>query len=719
MFLLGAASAAIPFILHLLYRKRAPRIPFSTVRFLLASVRKTAHRRRIHQLLLLLLRAGALFLLALGLAGPFIPSLGLGGGADAAVAVILDNSCSMAAVVEGVPRYAVAKQMAEETARGLGRGTSVALFFTNGQPAAAREKSVAGTLSVNREQVLAEIIASETSAAQGNVTNAILQAEALLREAKTADRSIYVFTDFQQNAWADISSKGAAGSAGMPIIVVDCGAGGYRNLAVTRVEVRGKGRATGVPISIEATVHNVSSQPQRSVPVSLWVGSQQREVRAVDIPANATASVSFTTSFSAAGTRTGSIMIAIQDSLSLDNRRYFAVDLAEQLQVLLVKSRSGSLRVLDPAFYLICALDPSQTGVADVHSVIKPKEILLDQLADANLQGIPVVMLLEPGKLSETSARALGEYVADGGHLVLFPGGGLDAAFWNSLRTADDRPLLPVTFTPKPESVESRDQAVSLADLDFTHPLLAGFRTLPQAAFEEIRVHQWRGMQPRPGQGDVLIRLANRRPFLVEGPAGAGKVLVFATPATAEWGNFPVRRLFLPLMHEVVYYLAGRTEQVLSFLPGVPVQLPVPEDVAEVELSFASRRVRARRDALQRWTHAPGVYRWQAAGESSLTGAFVINAPPEESDLTRVEPEKALAMLGERRSFLAEDIDAVRRIRAELGSETQLRNYIIFLVLGIALLECFLSNFTGQRAIPGRERAHSRESAPVAGESPA
>ena len=75
LFLLAALAAGIPVVLHMISRQRAKELPFSTLRFLRISVEKTRRRRRIHDILLMLLRVAVLLLIALGLARPTITNL--------------------------------------------------------------------------------------------------------------------------------------------------------------------------------------------------------------------------------------------------------------------------------------------------------------------------------------------------------------------------------------------------------------------------------------------------------------------------------------------------------------------------------------------------------------------------------------------------------------------------------------------------------------------
>jgi len=76
LFLLAALATAIPVMLHMMNRQKAKELPFSTLRFLKISVEKTRRSKRIHDVLLMALRAAVLLLIAAGLARPAVTSLG-------------------------------------------------------------------------------------------------------------------------------------------------------------------------------------------------------------------------------------------------------------------------------------------------------------------------------------------------------------------------------------------------------------------------------------------------------------------------------------------------------------------------------------------------------------------------------------------------------------------------------------------------------------------
>src|SRR6516165_7609107 len=94
LFLLAALAGLIPVVLHLIHRQKATEVRFSTLRFLRISVQRTRRRKYVEDLSLL----AALW----------------GSGRTSAIAIVLDNSASMAVTEGGRPRFEAARQGAEQ-----------------------------------------------------------------------------------------------------------------------------------------------------------------------------------------------------------------------------------------------------------------------------------------------------------------------------------------------------------------------------------------------------------------------------------------------------------------------------------------------------------------------------------------------------------------------------------------------------------------------------
>ena len=692
-FLFGTAAAAIPFIIHLIYRKRAPKVPFPTLLFLLASVKRTAHRKRLQELLLLAMRSLALFLLALGLTGFRLP--GLGGGADTGVGLVFDNSYSMGLQTEDGTLYAAANTAARDIVKRID-AAAVALCYSNVTPPPDEQGTgVAGHLTQDTDRVREELRAADLSYGRGSVSGALAAAEKLLHDSDAPTRFVCVVSDLQAVGWQPLLEPTSGGT--VPIVIVDTGASGYRNIAVTAVDLHGKGRAVGVPVSVEAKLLNASPMEQE-VPVKLFVDRREPVRRTVRLAPGATGAVSFTVTFERAGPHAGWVEVETQDSLEADNRRYFALRVDERLPVLVVKERDAEVPMLDEAFYLTRALNPASAGGTDVRSVIEPRTLLLAKLATEDLSPYPVVFLLDLPALGDTQLGAVAAFVQRGGTLVVFPGDSVTKASYNAAAQSApglEKGLLPATLGTPGGDMLRRDRAVSVAEVDTTHAVLVPFKTLPRATFEGINLWRWHTLQPVEGRPvTVLMALANGAPFLVEGRIGPGRVFMFCCSAGTEWTNFPARVLYQPILHEIVYSSIQSVTETLAFQPGAPVRLGINDAAEKMELVDplgVKRRNVAPRD-FPRWSYAPGIYRWKELQGEGREGAFVINAVPEESDLRALSHDEIRAMLPGRQVAFADTADNALQEVARLRKGIQLWSIVLLIVLAITLAECFMAN---------------------------
>ncbi|HWP35873.1 MAG TPA: BatA domain-containing protein, partial [Thermodesulfobacteriota bacterium] len=137
LYLLGLAAAAIPVVIHLVGRRRAPVHRFPALAYLAAARRKRARHLTLRHLLLLALRTAALVLLAVALARPL---LSLGGSPAAAAlepvttVVIVDTSMSMGLAEEGEDRLAAARAAVLTALRRLPPGSRVSVLSTAPAP---------------------------------------------------------------------------------------------------------------------------------------------------------------------------------------------------------------------------------------------------------------------------------------------------------------------------------------------------------------------------------------------------------------------------------------------------------------------------------------------------------------------------------------------------------------------------------------------------------
>jgi hypothetical protein len=132
--LFGLAAAGLPTLLHLLGRRLPPVVIFPAVRYLTATEREHSRRLRLRNLLLLVLRTLAMALLVLAAAHPVAPVSGGSSHPPTAVVVIVDNSLSSRAVVNGERALSLLREAARNVVSRLTAGDRLWMVLAEGVP---------------------------------------------------------------------------------------------------------------------------------------------------------------------------------------------------------------------------------------------------------------------------------------------------------------------------------------------------------------------------------------------------------------------------------------------------------------------------------------------------------------------------------------------------------------------------------------------------------
>lgn len=192
--LLGLVLAGAPILAHLVRRSDVPTRALPTVELLARALAESKRRVRVVDPLLLALRILLVATLALAVAAPFVESeVAYGNGALASVAVVVDDSMSMARRLEGddASAWDRARERAAAAIRALPEGSEVAVVLA-GRPARALFPR-----STAREEALRALESAEPPGTRStDLADAIAMAGRQLGGAVHADRRILVLSDF-------------------------------------------------------------------------------------------------------------------------------------------------------------------------------------------------------------------------------------------------------------------------------------------------------------------------------------------------------------------------------------------------------------------------------------------------------------------------------------------------------------------------------------------
>lgn len=194
IWLVLTAAVAVPLFLHLLRRRIDIRREFPAARYLLRAEKENVRRLKLRNLLLMFLRALTLLFLAMAAARPIGELLG-SGHVPGAVAVVVDNTMSTGAIVNGTPLLENLKAAAKSVIQGAGSSDETWVVTADGTV-------VGGT----RDVVLEAIDRIESLGGRADLAGAITRAAGLVLAADLSTSTVVVLTDGQSSQWpGDVS----------------------------------------------------------------------------------------------------------------------------------------------------------------------------------------------------------------------------------------------------------------------------------------------------------------------------------------------------------------------------------------------------------------------------------------------------------------------------------------------------------------------------------
>ncbi|HSW28272.1 MAG TPA: BatA and WFA domain-containing protein [Longimicrobiales bacterium] len=505
LFLLAGAAVAVPLFLHLFQRQEARRVAFPALRYLERTEREHARRIRFRQLLLLMLRAGAVLAVVAAGAGLFVRGSG-SAHPPTALAIVLDNSMSSGLVVGEARVLDRLKDLARSTLADATDQDRIWVVLA-GEPWIP---SAPG----GPEEARRVIEGARTSAGAGDLHAALSRAAELVSASGLQAREIHLLSDLQASGFA----AGADEPAGdVPVVVWAPDGAPGRNHAILSLLVGGgmaplEGQRYEVTVS---TAPAADREDTAAAPVRIVVEGRVRSAAA--LPPGA--SLSLLLPPAPAGWTTGWAE-SDPDALNADDRRYFAfparpapgvaldgdvgVFVAEAVAVL---DAGGRLRVVPPREAdLVVSQSAGALGTATVSSavlVLPPADPTLLPALNRRLAAAGI-----PWRLERLEGE--GEVTLDGATLP-DPLRGVRARRWYRLSLNGDPPTPTRTLAlagGDPWAVDGTDTS-GRRYLILASPLDAEATSLPVSA-AMVRMVDW-----------AAVAWAGAGAAAVEHPAGS------------------------------------------------------------------------------------------------------------------------------------------------------------------------------------------------------
>jgi hypothetical protein len=684
LFFAGLAAVAVPIFVHLIQRERKDIVDFPSLMFLQRIPYQSVERRRIHNWWLLALRTAAMALVVLAFARPFLKQDPVRAAAAASgsreVVILLDRSASMG--------YGTHWTRAQDEARRIAGGIhgddrATLVLFDRGVEEAVRATSNAGELQ-------AAIRQATVSSGSTRYAPALREAQSLLGRSDRARKEVYLISDFQKTGWErqeDIRLP--EGATITPISVADMETA---DLAVASVVLKRASFSGEERVTISAGLINRSGAPVTNQAVRLEIDGREVAERAISLSPNASGSVTFDPLTVAEANVRGAIR-AGSDALAADNSFYFVLSPSRPVSVLILQAADAGA---SQSLYLTTALDLSKAPpfTVDVASA--------SRLTPGQFDGRSVVVLNDASPLSAASLDALRRFVERGGGLFIILGA-------RSPLPAVS-PLLPGAIGNPIDRMSFRGG--TLGYLNYSHPIFDSFKEPREASFANMRFLRYRSLVPGPDD-HVLARYDDGATAMVERRVGSGRVIAFTSTMNDDWNDYPKHGMFVPVVHEVVKYLAQYSEPEAWHTVGRMLDISAPiaaivregqaastagaaQGSAAVVVAPSGRQVTlGGRGATSLELAEQGIYSVRLPGQGDRR-PFVaaVNLDPAESDLAALSPVDFLASATGRDAVApsGEAFDRVQLTPQDLERRQSIWWYLLVIGLAVLLGESVLSN---------------------------
>ena len=641
LFLLGVFAIALPIWLHRLQAQSSDRKPFSSAMLLETAKQQVHVKKELKYLLLLAARILLLILMAFAFAKPVltVPPNAIISTASGTHLVLVDTSVSM-------DRAGVFSQVQAEASRAIDGAPADALIQLLSADSSMRVVTALTSDKSTSRSALGSLSASALRLDYGEVMSAVER----LADSLPPPVTLHFVSDFQASAMpVRFSDVVPAGIAGFEPHVV--GTGEPFNWSVDFLRDNSEGIDVGLSgFGDRERIANVDLLLNNVVVDSRGLSQTGPHVLHFDAPDYEE------------GENRVVLRINTDDDLQADNNWYHVVDNDPPATIPLLTLNTDSL----PVTYLSAALESAGD--------YRVEPMIIGEFDPRVLSRYRWAVIDEIGFIDQQLEQALTEFLENGGNLLAFAG---DRAA--SLES------LPVTGH-RQSATSVRPQAgdfLSIGQMDVRHPVLSGTE-----GWQSVNVSRSLSLDVPDGD-EVLIRLENNEPFLIEKRVGQGRILLMPASLDNRWNDLPVRPVFVSFIIESARYLSGVNQIPKIYIAGATLPLALtgnssgqvvdPDGNSVLSLADTTREQQIR-------LNKPGFYEvYTPQGETVVAS----NVDPLESDLRKVSQEvldrwqdatggQPLAGAG---SFGAEEAETV-----------ELWHWVLFLLALVVIAESILGN---------------------------
>jgi hypothetical protein len=732
-FLLGAAAIAGPILFHLIRQSVRERRLFSSLMFLRPTTQRVTRRRKLEDLLLLLLRCLCLVLLATGFARPFFarhdaPPASTTQGRQ--LILLLDASASMQR--EGL--WDKARTVAERYLAQAAPGDQVAVLTFDRQPHPLVNFAEWSSWAPDQRAALArQRLTAVSPGWMGTQLGLALTGAAerftddSLNGQPASRRELVLITDLQEGAKLD-GLQGHDWPAGVQVILERVEATPQANAGL---EIQSP-TSDDSPVRVRVTNARDSDRAKFQLAWQLPQGSlSASSTKAMEIYLPPGQTRTYAAPALPAGTTAAELQLS-GDEVSFDNRTYFALPETEHLTIAWFGSDAGN-NPQSMRYYLQRVFPETKTRQVKVISPVVQQAFSPELLSQASLAVIP-------GRMTPEETTATHDWLARGS-LALFividvqsssALAGLTGLPTVQVAEAGSDNAVPRLLTSSPtntalEITEAAGDYALLGNIDFTHPLFAPFADPRFSDFTHIHFWKHRHLEfPSAAQARMLAKFDDGSPALAQIPVGRGNLLVLAAGWNPLESELALSSKFPPLLQAMLEWSGGGAPARTQFETGDSIPSPVSAGSAAVQWEKPNgQKATLAAGAAFEGTDLPGIYTATFGAPASGTARpnpppdvpgiskptsgdqrrqYAVNLPLDECRTAPMSPDELSRLGVPLQTTSPMPVAQARQMqihlqRAELENRQKVWRWLIVGVLAVTFGEILLSGWLARRPI--------------------
>ncbi len=640
--------------------------------------------------------------------------------APVAALVVIDTSPRMTYTYENKTRLERAKAMGEWLLGQLPADSEVCVLATdNDQPFFSVDVSAANK----------RLATLDVAYASGFIPETLNKGIKLLEKARHERKEIYILSDLTARSWttenANATFELMKKNEGINAFVIDLGVPDAQNFLLGTPQLSSETitKSSGLRLSSELvrigsaaqrTVRMRIEKPNKSLPRILdgktIVPDKFWEFKkTIDVRKDRAAVFEFQFNESLdPGIYHGIIEVVGKDGLTVDNKRYFTVNVAESFQTEIIHPDDVNPAVVEAAIMPNRDLSPEASMFTC--SVVRQREM------NNNFDKYDSVFFLDPKPLAASTWKALENYVTGGGGVAIFLGHNAmkDSFADPSFLSENATRVLGGSLT---HPWRREDRKLFFSPDNFSHPIFEEFRAIETSIpWHEHPIFLHWGIelddQSEKMPTQTLLRYGNGEPAIIERQIGDGRIIVVTTPFTEPVYSKERPKVWNELMRgnawpnwlllvEIGKYLVKNDDETLNVWVGQTANLRnvwgVHPEIYRVytpqtgkipsELPAPGNHVR------YKFTDTPGQYRLKGKVlEEIVLRGFSANLRNEDTNLTRIEPNYLDGVLGHGRYQLATEQAEIQRQQGTTRRGQEFYPLLIIMMVVVLGVEHLVSN---------------------------